>query len=75
MNKAYDIEPATSVGPFNLGPSYLYCLSPAHGLTMSAGDSLWHVLGTLRARKVEYPKVELAWDPEASEVLRPLRSY
>jgi hypothetical protein len=28
------------------------------------GDSLWHVLDVLRTKKVEYPKVEIAWDVE-----------
>ncbi|KAK8864448.1 hypothetical protein IAR55_001697 [Kwoniella newhampshirensis] len=28
------------------------------------GDTLWHVLDTLRTRKTEYPKFELSWDPD-----------
>ncbi|WWD17252.1 hypothetical protein CI109_101690 [Kwoniella shandongensis] len=28
------------------------------------GDTLWHVLDTLRTHKTEYPKFELSWDPD-----------
>lgn len=40
-------------------------LSPGKSIGLFAlGDTLWHVLDILRARKSEVPKLEIAWDPE-----------
>lgn len=40
-------------------------LSPGKAIGLfELGDTLWHVLDILRARKSEVPKLDIAWDPE-----------
>lgn len=42
-------------------------LSPGKSIGLfELGDTLWHVLDILRARKSEVPKLDIAWDPEVS---------
>ncbi|KAL1411568.1 hypothetical protein Q8F55_002532 [Vanrija albida] len=40
-------------------------LTPGKGLGLfRLGDTLWHVLDSLRSRKTEVPKIEVSWDPD-----------
>ena len=42
-------------------------LAPGKGLGLfHLGDTLWHVLDVLRARKTDVPKLEISWDPDVS---------
>lgn len=45
-------------------------LSPGRSIGLfTLGDTLWHVLDILRARKSEVPKFEIAWDPEVRSAM------
>lgn len=58
-------QPARAHG--GLGALDTLELAPGKGLGLfRLGDTLWHIIDVLRAKKNDCPKVEISWDPEVS---------